>query len=421
LLAYQTAWLKQHYPAEFMAAVLSADMDHTDKVVISKEECDQMGLAVLPPDINNSVHAFHAVSSTEIRYGLGAIKGVGESAVAALVAERAANGPFASLPDLCRRLDLGKFNRRVFEALIRSGALDGLAAHRGVLLAQLPAALLLGEQNTRASAAGQVDLFGLVEGKSTAATSAGIAVGSVAGSVDAEDWSEAERLAGERETLGLYLSGHPLARYERDLPRFVTHRIADINIERATPAASGERGFYQARSATLAGYVHEIRKRGPRMSVLLDDRSGRIEVMFSDEIFQQYRERLVKDAIVLVDGSLRYDEFAAGWRLTARRVDELDRLREQQAQRLLLVWPHEANEKLLQRLAALLKPWRSGGRCAVTMRYRGPQGMADLDFGDDWRVRANRQLLDQLGGVFGSDGVRLKFGPPAGSSSSALG
>ena len=150
MLSYQTGWLKAHEPASYMAAVLSADMDHTDKVVGMLYDCrKEVGLTILPPHVNLSGYEFAVVDDKTIRYGLGAIKGVGEGAVEAIVNERRANGDYASLEDLCRRLDLSKINRRVLEALIRSGSLDGLAANRATLMHRLDAALALGEQNTQ--------------------------------------------------------------------------------------------------------------------------------------------------------------------------------------------------------------------------------------------------------------------------------
>ena len=203
LLSYQTAYLKAHYPAQFMAAVLSADMEHTDKVVTLIKECSDMGLAVLPPDVNASVYEFTACDERSIRYGLGAVRGVGEAAVEALIGERARQGPFASLEDLCRRLDLQKVNRRVLEALLRSGSLDALGPNRATLMDRLAAAMQLGDQNMRAHEAGQNDLFGLAGDERASAPAAGARAA-------LPEWSEAVRLTGERETLGLYLTGHPL-------------------------------------------------------------------------------------------------------------------------------------------------------------------------------------------------------------------
>ncbi|HEY1874348.1 MAG TPA: DNA polymerase III subunit alpha, partial [Steroidobacteraceae bacterium] len=228
LLSYQTAYLKAHYPAQFMAAVLSADMDHTDKVVTLIKECSDMGLAVLSPDVNASRYEFTACGEDSIRYGLGAVRGVGRGAVEALVLEREAHGAYQSLEDLCRRLDLQKVNRRVLEALLRSGSLDGLGTNRATLMDSLASAMHLGDQRTRAHQAGQNDLFGL-------ATEERVELPQLHRAVPLTEWSEAVRLAGERETLGLYLTGHPLARFESALPRFVSHRIGDLVSDRPLP------------------------------------------------------------------------------------------------------------------------------------------------------------------------------------------
>ena len=416
LLSYQTAYLKAHYPAAFMAAVLSADMDHTDKVVTLKDECDRMGLSILAPDVNESRHAFVVDAAGKVRYGLGAIKGVGRSAVDAIVDERDAKGRFSSLDDLCRRVDLNRVNRRVLEALIRSGSLDSLGPGRAASMARLPSSMQLGEQATRAGEAGQVDLFGLAAAEPVSIGGGGAV--SPPGPAVAE-WNDATRLAGERETLGLYLSGHPLSRYERELARFVSGRIADLVSDRPA-TGSAERGFFGGRPATIAGYVHEVRKRGNRNSILIDDRTGRIEVTFFDEVFQQHRELLVKDALLLIEGQLRFDEFSDSWRLAAKRVSDLDRAREQQAHRILITWPLAAETRLVPQLEAVLAAARPGP-CPVSVRYRGAAGEATLDLGAEWRVRASRSLLESLETLLGPDAVRVVFAPLPGPANSALG
>src|ERR1700678_563871 len=300
LLSYQTAWLKAHHPAAFMAAALSSDMDKTDKVVTLIDECVSMKLTVHPPDVNESQYAFRVAGPSSIRFGLGAIKGVGQSAVQAIVDERSANGPYGSLPDLCRRIDLQRVNKRVLEALIKSGSLDHLGPNRATLTAELERAMHLGEQNSRAMSVGQVDLFGLAAAENTAVA----------------DWSDAQRLAGERETLGLFLSGHPISPYEPDLTFLVSARLADVGGARPS-APMGERGWSQGKPATVAGLVLEIRRRPNRVTLILDDRSARLEVSLYEETFQQYRDIVVKDAILIVEGTLRFDDFIEAWRLQA--------------------------------------------------------------------------------------------------------
>jgi DNA polymerase-3 subunit alpha len=410
LLAYQTAYLKAHYPAQFMAAVLSADMDHTDKVVTLIKECSDMGLEVLSPDVNASVYEFAACGARSIRYGLGAVRGVGRGAVEALIAERGARGPFRTLADLCRRLDLQKVNRRVLEALLRAGSLDGLDANRATLMHNLASAMQLGDQNSRAHQAGQNDMFGLA-GDERASTPAAAAVA-------LPEWSEAVRLAGERETLGLYLTGHPLARFEASLPRFVSQRIGDLVSDR--PVAGLESGrFGGGRAVTVAGLIDEVKKRGSRVILTLDDRTGRLEVMLFEETWQKHRDVVAKDALVLIEGSLRFDEFSDAWRLAARRIVELDKLREHEARRIVIRCAQADAARLGERLAAILAPWRGGG-CPVTVEYVGGQASGAVNLGADWAVRASRELIEQLEGLFGRDAVQIVHAPANAAVSPSL-
>ena len=394
LLSYQTAWLKAHYPAAFMAAVLSSDMDKTDKVVTLIDECVSMKLTVHPPDVNESQYAFQVAGPASIRFGLGAIKGVGESAVQAIVDERAAHGPYRSLPDLCRRIDLQRVNKRVFEALIKSGSLDHLGPNRATLTAELERAMHLGEQNSRAMSVGQVDLFGLAAAENAAVT----------------DWSDAERLAGERETLGLFLSGHPISPYEPDLKFLVSARLVDVGGARPT-APLGERGWSQGKPATVAGLVLEIRRRPNRVTLILDDRSARLEVSLFEETFQQYRDIIVKDAILIVDGMLRFDDFIEAWRLQAKTMMDIDRARERFARRLCLKWPAQFDGPLgLKRFEDLLRPYLKGP-CGISVAVNREDYTGRLNLADSWSVRPSRELLDKLSALVGREGWYLVYGP----------
>jgi DNA polymerase III subunit alpha len=395
LLSYQTGWLKAHYPAAFMAAVLSSDMDKTDKVVTLIDECASMRLTVQPPDVNESVYAFRVSGPMSIRYGMGAIKGVGESAVEAIIAERTANGPFESLPDLCRRIDLQRVNRRVFDALIRSGSLDRIGPNRATLTAELDRAMHLGEQNSRAMSVGQVDFFGL----STASDKLVV------------DWSEAQRLAGERETLGLFLSGHPITPYEPDLKFLVSGRLADVGGPKPAAPADGARSWSSGKATTVAGLVLEIRRRPNRVTLILDDRSARLEVSLYEETFQQYRDIIVKDAILIVDGTLRFDDFIEAWRLQAKTLMDIDRARERFARRLWLRWPAEFDgPDGMNRFEQMLKP-HLRGPCGISVAVNRPDYTGRLNLPDTWSVHPSRAFLDQLTAVVGREGWYLVYGP----------
>jgi DNA polymerase-3 subunit alpha len=408
VLAYQTAWLKTHYPAAFMAAVLSSDMEHTDKVVHLIDACREMGLQVEPPDVNRSLFAFDVSGPDAIRYGLGAIKGVGEGAVEGLIAERGARGAFGSLDELCQRTDLQKANRRVLEALIRAGALDSIGPNRATLMARLPEAMRRAEQHARASEAGQSDLFGgaAVEPSPTATQEP----------VLLPEWSESERLAGERDTLGLYLTGHPVSACEDELKQIVSARLADLAGEVPSAAERGWGG--PRRSVRLAGLVVDLRKRANRVMLTLDDRSGRIEVTLFEELYQSLRNIVAKDAILVVDGNLRYDDYSERWRVTAERVLDLDEAREQYARRIDVLWLPKAGNGQAQAgfvpaLRDVLAAYRSDAGCRVDVCYRNERAKARLALGDGWRVRPARELIDRLRALAGEHAVRLVYAPRA--------
>jgi DNA polymerase III subunit alpha len=404
LLSYQTAWLKAHYPEAFMASVLSTDMDHTDKIVTLIDECQQMALVVEPPDVNESEHAFNVAGTGRLRYGLGAIKGVGQAAVQAIISEREARGRFSSLTSFCARIDLQRVNRRTIEALIRAGALDSIGPNRATLMQRLPGALGRAEQSARAAAAGQEDLFGMAA-----------APGPVDAVVLADEgevlpeWSSAERLAGERDTLGLFLTGHPVDEVAADLAALTTGRIAELVADRPV---EGERGYGMGRrDAVVGGLVVDMRRRGNRVTLVLDDRSGRLEVTMFEETYQQCRHVVAKDAIVIAEGNLRFDDFIDDWRLTAKRVVDLDTAMGERGRRLLLRCEDPGAGGFVAELQRTLEPFR-GGRCPILMVYRGPSAAARLQLGEQWRIRPSLELLHRLGGLVGAANVRIEYGPP---------
>ncbi|HVC38305.1 MAG TPA: DNA polymerase III subunit alpha, partial [Gammaproteobacteria bacterium] len=404
LLAYQTAWLKAHYPAAFMAAVLSSDMDHTDKVVTLIDECRVMELKILPPDINHSDYRFAMADESSIRYGLGAIKGVGLAAIEGVLEERVRNGDFRTIEDFCRRIDSQKANRRVIEALIRAGALDVLGLNRATLMARLPEALARADQSTRASAAGQDDMFGLMR--------PGVAKPEQLQTASSlPDWDEDERLRGERDTLGLYLTGHPVTRYATDLRHVVTAPLGELADE-SPPASNGERGYgYSAasRNVIAAGLVVDLRKRGGRVSLVLDDRSGRLEVTLFEDVYNRFRALAVKDKVVVVEGRLAFDEFISGWRITVKNMYGVDELRERYVRRLDIDWKPDAGVDFAARLKEALKP-HLGGRCSIWVRYRGTDASVPMSLGEAWRVHPAEILTRRLETWLGPESITLHYG-----------
>lgn len=397
LIAYQTAWLKAHYPADYMAAVLSADMDHTDKVVVMIDEARRMGLTVHGPDVNSSQWVFRARDGAAIDYGLGAIKGVGQSAVESIVAAREEGGPFRGLNDFCQRVELNRVNRRVMEALILAGALDALGPNRASLMAALPGALHAAEQLSRDRSAGQSDIFGL---DTTAQEGAVVP--------EITEWDDERRLRGERETLGLYFTGHPIDRYEEELGRFVTCRLGEL-ADHVQANGSVEEGRRRGGTpVVLAGLITGIRKRAGRMAfVTLDDKTGRAELALFDETFRRFSELLTVDRVVVVDGSASVDDFSGGFRVTVNELWEIEQARGELA-RGLEIQLNGAGMEGIERLCRALEPHRCG-RAPVWVDYQGERARARLRLGDEWRVRVCGELLESLKEIAGVGGTRIIY------------
>jgi len=405
LVAYQTLWLKAHYPAAFMAAVLSADMDNTDKVVTLIDACREMRLRVVPPTINRSEYRFTIGDERTVIYGIGAIKGVGESAIEAMLQARGEGGPFADIWDLCRRIDLHKANRRVLEALIRAGALDELGENRATLMVQLPMAVKMAEQHKETAAAGQADLFGTVGADVTEAPSDSQLVAHTCG-----EWEEEQRLQGEKETLGLYLTGHPIKRVAAELEAMTGARIGAL--------LQSSRGHNDREKRTVAGLVVGVRhgktQRGRMGSVILDDGTGRIEVTCFSEVYEKVRDLLVADHILVITGSLSFDEYRDGWSLRADQVRTLEQARAERADHLVLVLDlsdpsaHAQGRALVGELGTLLRTF-SGTGLPVYIDYRCPGARGYLIPGNDWRVRPTDELLKRLRHLSGPEAVRVAY------------
>jgi DNA polymerase-3 subunit alpha len=387
LIAYQTAWLKAHYPASFMAAVLSADLDNTDKIAEMIVECRDMRLPVRSPNINESVWAFTVVDKSSILYGLGAIKGIGRSAIDSIVAEREANGPYASLEDFCCRADLQRVNRRALETLVRSGAMDVLdrSANRARMLHDLPQVLQAAEQTQRDREAGQNDMFGTIE----APTRPGLQES------DIRAWPELAQLQAEKESLGLYLTGHPIKVHQGDLKRFTSCRLGGI-AKRLPREAEGEKSYgRKGVNMVLAGLISTLGRRGRRgRFVALEDHTGRLEVALFDEVYNRYAELLVKDEIIVVEGKVSVDDFSGGYRMTANDVMSLSQAKAKFA-RGLRIAVHGPQEQLGRSLETTFAPYRNGS-APVYIDYRNDRARARLELGADWTVKPCEELVAAL-------------------------
>ena len=397
LVSYQTAWLKAHHPAQFMAAVLSSDMDSTDKVVNFLAEARALGLTVLPPDINASQFMFVAIDDATLRYGLGALKGVGRGAVESLVQAREQGGPFTDLAELCARVDAGRFNKRVYEALIQSGALDALGANRASLAGFLPEAMRAAEQSARDAQVGQFDIFG----------GGAINVSRAPSAPTLADWPLAQRLAGERDTLGHYLSGHPTDGWRDLFARLTTCTIGEID-KRYKPPREGRLRFAELPQFTLAGCVAALRKQGDnRAFVTLEDGSGQIEATLYREGWIEFGPLLTRDALLVFEGGVSVDEFTGGYQLRVGHVATIDEACIQRA-RLLHLCLNGIDAQFSTRLQHTLGNHR-GGRTPVRLSYHNGSAMVDVDLGEGWRVHASHTLTQALRELEGVASAELVF------------
>jgi len=406
LIAFQTAYLKAHYPAEFMAACLSADMDDTDKVHIFIEDSIANELTILPPDINLSSYRFVPTDNKTIRYGLGAVKGTGEAAIISICNERVQNGQFLNLFDFCNRVDRRIVNRRVMESLVRVGAFDSINPNRASLLTSIGIAIESAEQISRS--ANQANLFqengdNLLEPQL----------------IVSEPWDEREKLLQEKLAFGFYFSGHPFGTYTDELKQFIRTKL-----DRLVP---------QRETQLIAGIIHSVRiqmtRRGRMAIVNLDDGNARIELVVFNELFTLNRDWLKEDQLLIVDakvGNRNYNSESEGeLRVSAERLYDLAGLRSHFAKGIRL-YCDSSNLPQVSRLKSLLTPYSSHKNihpselntrnntqqhtgCPISVIYHNHDASCELELGVDWQVNLQDSLLQSLSTYFDADNVKIIY------------
>jgi DNA polymerase-3 subunit alpha len=395
LVSFQTAWLKAHYPAAFMAAVLSADMDNTEKVVTFIDDCRQLGLKIVPPDINVSEYKFTVDEQNRIVYGLGAIKGAGEAALDVILQERHENGRFRSLADVCKRVNSQKVTRRIMETLIKAGAFDNSGANRRSVMEFLPEALRMADQHHRDQNVGQSDLFG----------GAMVVEQDEAVCPHHPEWSEKERLSYEKEVLGLYLTGHPILEYKDELQALTSYRLVDL-------AETDDTQKYFQQPVTIAGLVSDIRvqstDRGKRAFIQLDDQSAYYEIFVFPDVFEASEELIQKDEVLIVEGKLNTDKRTNMTRLRIEALHDIQSARKAFARRLLLkVNQQQAGNGFLPLFENLLI--QDDMACPIVIQYQTDSAQAEVRLGADYALPMDDGVIKQLREKLGWDNVRVEY------------
>ncbi|MBK8765740.1 MAG: DNA polymerase III subunit alpha [Burkholderiaceae bacterium] len=378
VVTYHTAWLKAHYPAEFLAATLSADMDDTDKVQLFVSDAKDNKVTVLPPDINLSGYRFQPVvaqptktskGDRAIRYGLGAVKGTGESAVLNILKMRAER-PFSSLADFCTRIDRRVVNRRSIEALARAGAFDALDEDRARVLANVAQAMEAAEAHE--AAIDQVSLFGTGDG----AGDAPIRWQSVPA------WSERQRLQEEKAALGFFLTGHLFAGFQDEVRRFARTRLADIQPDKQTVWLAG----------IVASQRTQMTRRGKMCAVMIDDGSGKVELTVYNELYEKHRSLIRDDELIIALAKVSKDEYSGGVRVVAERVLDLTGARQEFGKRLRISLNGVADAALLR---GAIEPYAgiSETPLPVLVEYGNAGGRCAVELGERWRVCPREDLL----------------------------
>ncbi|WP_269914643.1 DNA polymerase III subunit alpha [Acinetobacter sp. HY1485] len=389
LVAYHTAWLKAHYPAEFLAAVMSSEMTDTDSVVFLIDDCRNNGLTVMPPSVNMSTYRFHASDEKTVVYGLGALKGVGEQAMQSVIDARQKEGDFVDLFDFCHRIDLKKINKRTLEALVRGGALDCLGMERATLMAQLPEAVQAAEQARQNRETGIMDLFGEVAEVQRKPIK------------PVKPWSDEVRLKGEKDTLGLYLTGHPINTYKSELKHFVKCKLNELS-----PTRRGQ-------TVIFSGLVLDVANFPNRVLITLDDGTARFEVSCNHERFQRFKEIVQIDEIIVMEGEVYERE---GFDRPMGRLSKafsLNEIRQKRAQNIQIkLTETQLTSELIKDLPALLQPFKDVDMCQhipLILKLDFSFAASEMHLCQSWCVAPLNELLAKLRDYFGKENVMVEY------------
>lgn len=386
LLAYQTAWLKAHYPAEFMAATMSSELDNTDQLKLFYDDAIANGIEFLPPDINESNYRFVPNRQKQIRYALGAVKGTGEGAVEAIVQARQLGGPFTDLLDFCERVGKVHINKRTVDSLIRAGAFDRIEPNRAKLVANIE--LAMGHAEQKSANANQGGLFDFVE--------------DAIEPVQLEDcaaWGESLKLSEEKQVLGFYLSGHPFRPYAEEVRQF-----APLRLNKLKPQDN----------VRVAGFATGVRtmmsKRGKIAFLSLEDLSGRIEVMVSGAALEECTGYLKTDQVLIAECKISRDDYSGGdaLRIMANHVVTLQTARERYARSLSLALNPEHD---VRQLARLLESYQQAGenRIPLKLSYQNHAAKGDLKVGSKWMIVPKASLFSSLEELLGEGNVGVNW------------
>ncbi len=384
-IAYQTAYLKAHHTSSFLAASMSADMNNTDNIHLLFDDCKVNSVQLLPPDINESMYKFMPLGSNQILYGLGGIKGTGDSSIDLILNERKTNGPFKSLFDFTLRLDLTKVNRRVVESLVRAGAFDKIELNRASLLASVSLAIKMAEQSK--NEAGQEGLFGVSDIEAIKLVQMNL-------------WEEKTQLLEEKTALGFYFSGHLFSYYKKIIKSFISTKLIDLRPRKE--------------SYLIAGIVSAVKyrqsSRGKIAIITIDDGEASIDAVLGNNLLIQSYGLIKDDELIIIEGRVSLDDYSGSNRLSAIKVYDLMSFQSLKANLLKISLNGQTDAF---KLKELLKPYcdldTTYKKCKVKIEYQNTQGQVELILGSEWEVSLHEDLIIGLTESFHDENVKILY------------